>query len=76
MTKNLGTTERIIRFVLGGGVAIGALMLLLSERTLGWQIAYVALIALGADFIYTALTGYCPLYKSLGWNTAAANLHR
>jgi hypothetical protein len=75
MKKNLGTAERVVRVALGGGAALWALVQLLSAGTLGWQIAYVAIIALGADFVFTGIRGYCPLYNQLGWNTAGADSH-
>jgi hypothetical protein len=75
MKKNLGTAERVVRVVLGGGLALWALAQLLSASALGWQIAYVAFIALGVDFVVTGIRGYCPLYNKLGWNTAGPDSH-
>jgi hypothetical protein len=68
--KNLGTTERVLRVLLGGGLAIWALWLLLGGGALVQVLLYVAMIALGVDFVVTGLRGHCPLYKWLGWNTA------
>jgi len=70
MKKNLGTVERVLRVTLGGGLAIWALVLLLGGGGLIWLLSYVALIALGLDFVVTGIRGYCPLYNRLGWNTA------
>lgn len=70
MTKNLGTTERALRIVLGGALALWAVWLLLGREALVWRLFDVALIALGADFVVTGIRGYCPLYKRLGWSTA------
>ena len=68
--KNLGTTERVLRVLLGGALAVWALWLLLSGGTLVWLLLYGALIALGVDFVVTGVRGHCPLYKWLGWSTA------
>ena len=68
--KNLGMVERVLRVALGGALAIGALVLLTTANGWMWPLLDVALIALGADFVVTGIRGYCPLYKSLGWNTA------
>lgn len=68
--KNLGTTERVLRVLLGGALAIWALWLLLGGGALLQVLLYVALIALGVDFVVTGARGHCPLYKWLGWSTA------
>lgn len=68
--KNLGTVERALRITLGGAVAIAALVLFFITSGLIWRLLYVALIALGADFVVTGIRGYCPLYNRLGWSTA------
>ena len=66
---NVGIVERVIRVAGGGALAIGALVLLLGGGA--WWVAAldIAGIALGIDFVYTGLTGYCPLYNKLGWTT-------
>ena len=68
--KNLGTPERVLRVLLGGALAVWALWLLLGSGTLLQLLLYVALIALGVDFVVTGARGKCPLYKWLGWSTA------
>ena len=68
--KNLGTVERVLRVLLGGALAIWALLLLLGAGALVRVLLDVALIALGVDFVVTGIRGYCPLYKRLGWSTA------
>lgn len=73
--KNLGMTERVLRVVLGGALALWALSLFLGGDILVWQLADVALIALGLDFVTTGIRGYCPLYKRLGWSTARPERH-
>ena len=69
--KNVGTLERWVR-VLGGGLLafIGLAYLLPSPVSLPMVALGVALVLLGLDFIYTGITGYCPLYNKLGWSTA------
>lgn len=75
LMKNLAVVERVLRVALGGTVAIGALVLLLiGHDLLVWRLLYVALIALGADFVVTGVRGYCPLYKRLGWSTAPSKI--
>lgn len=68
--KNLGTTERVLRVLVGGGLAVWALWVLLGGGTLVQLLLYIALIALGVDFVVTGARGHCPLYKWLGWSTA------
>jgi hypothetical protein len=62
--------ERVVRVVLGAGVALWALSRFLDGGVLGWRLAYAAVIALGLDFVVTGVRGYCPLYRRLGWSTA------
>lgn len=68
--KNLGITERVLRVLLGGALALWALWVLLGGGTLLQVVLDIALIALGVDFVVTGVRGYCPLYKRLGWSTA------
>ena len=70
-TKNVGMGERMARGV--GGLLLAALGLSLLVGAGGppWLIAVDAvLIALGLDFAVTGVTGFCPLYRWLGWSTA------
>lgn len=69
--QNVGTIERVLRVALGGALAIWALVLLLAGGGLISLLVYIALIALGVDFVVTGVRGYCPLYNFLGWSTAA-----
>lgn len=68
--RNVGTVERLLRIALGGAVAICAALLLLNSSSVLWRLAFIALIALGVDFVVTGIRGYCPLYNLLGWSTA------
>jgi hypothetical protein len=69
--QNVGTAERWLR-VIGGGLAalVGPVLLLPAPASTGVGALGVALVLLGLDFVYTGITGYCPLYNKLGWNTA------
>ena len=67
--KNLGTTERVLRVLLGGALAGWALTRLLAGGAIAGQILDAALLALGADFVVTGIRGYCPLYRRMGWST-------
>lgn len=68
--RNVGTLERATR-IGGGAAAAGAgLYVLVSGPSLWLGGIAVAGIALGLDFIYTGVTGYCPLYAKLRWSTA------
>jgi hypothetical protein len=71
---NVGTVERVIR-VLGGGLLAAVSLLLLIGGASWWGAALeIAGIALGLDFVYTGLTGYCPLYHKLGRSTNQHNV--
>ena len=67
---NVGVVERIIRVTGGGALAVGSLLLLTGASSVWAGALEVAGIALGIDFVYTGLTGFCPLYHKLGWATA------
>jgi hypothetical protein len=60
MTRNMGTADRIIRFIVGVGI-LG----LYGALPAPWKyLALLGLIPLG-----TALTGNCPAYSILGFST-------
>ena len=68
---NVGRLERLLRVAGGGLLAVAGVVLLLATDLSWWTAsAEIALVALGIDFVYTGLTGYCPLYHRLGWSTA------
>ncbi len=63
MKKNMGGTDRIIRFIVAA--VIGVLFYMnIIEGTL----AYV-LLALAAVFVLTSFVSFCPLYALVGLNT-------
>ena len=55
MTNNVGSTDRLVRVILGIGLLLIAFM---GPRT-AW--GYLGLLPL-----ITGLLGYCPLYRALG----------
>lgn len=68
---NVGPLERLIRVVGGSLLGIVGVVLLLALDLSWWTATIeVAAILLGIDFVYTGITGYCPLYHRLGWSTA------
>ena len=69
--RNVGTAERWVR-VIGGAVLafVGLAYLLAGAGSVLAVVIGAALILLGADFVFTGITGYCPLYNRLGWSTA------
>lgn len=77
--QNVGTVERVIRIVGGGGIAlVGLIGLALFIEGIGGLLlglAFVALLLLGVDFVVTGVTGYCPLYHRFGLSTARHSPH-
>ena len=68
---NVGTSERVVRAGAGGLLAVLGVALLMSGDASAWSTGlHAAVVALGADFLVTGLTGNCPLYRWLGWSTA------
>lgn len=68
--KNVGIVDRTLRVLIGALAAvIGLGVLLPSPDSAPAGALGVALVALGVDFVYTGLTGYCPLYHRLGWSS-------
>lgn len=66
---NVGTLERVARVGGGGLLAALSLAVLIGGPSLILATLAIAGIALGLDFVYTGITGYCPLYARLGWTT-------
>ena len=63
MKKNLGGFDKVIRFFLG---IIGGL--LVYYEVIDGPLAYVVLVAV-AILMLTSLSGFCPLYGLLGFNS-------
>ena len=63
MKKNMGNTDRIIRLVLAG---ILALLWFQNIVTGTWAIVALAAAAI---FLITSLVSLCPIYSLLGINT-------
>ena len=55
MNRNIGSTDRIVRIVLG----LGLLLLAVEGPRTAW--GYIGLLPL-----ITGIAGYCPLYRVLG----------
>ena len=63
MTKNIGQTDKIIRIVLGLGLAALDFFEVVKGG-FSWVLSVVAVV-----LIVTALINFCPLYTLLGKNT-------
>jgi hypothetical protein len=64
MSKNMGTTDRAIRGIMG---IVAAALALAGLVTGIWMwVAYIV----AAVLIVTALAGFCPVYRIFGWSTA------
>ena len=66
MKKNMGSVDRIIRFLLA---AVFAYLYFagIVTGTFG-----IILVVLGAVFVLTSLVSFCPLYALVGLNTCPA----
>ncbi len=63
MKKNMGGSDRIIRFILAGVIAV-----LYFTGTITGILAN-AFLALGVIFVATSFISFCPLYSVVGLNT-------
>src|SRR5437588_12832614 len=61
-TQNVGDTERLASVLGGGALAAWGL----ADRSFGG----LALAFLGSALLYRGATGHCPMYQTLGVNTA------
>lgn len=66
MKKNMGNTDRIIRFLLAAVVAVLYFTNIITG-TLG-----IVLLVLACVFVITSLVSFCPLYALVGLNTCPA----
>jgi hypothetical protein len=62
MTKNIGAIDRITRAVLGA-------IFVLSFFFLKSSLFKIILLIFGIVLVFTAITGFCGLYKVLGIST-------
>jgi len=62
MIKNVGTIDRIIRAIVG-------IVFVLSFFFVKFFLLKVILLILGIVLIFTAITGFCGLYRVLGIST-------
>jgi hypothetical protein len=74
MQKNVGNTDRLVRLVVGGVLAVVGLAQLggvisLAAGTLGLAVGVVAVLV-GLVLVGTGYTQACLLYRPLGINTA------
>jgi uncharacterized membrane protein len=60
--RNMGSADRVACTVGGGAL----LLLGLAHGSLPG----LGLAALGGSLLYSGISGHCPLYAALGWNTA------
>lgn len=63
MTSNVGSTDKIVRFVVAVAALVGAFMVGIG-KPLGIVLVVVAVI-----MAITAVVGFCPLYRLFGMNT-------
>lgn len=63
MKKNMGNTDRIIRLVIAGVLA-----LLWFQNIITGTLGIVALVVAGV-FVLTSLVSFCPLYTLFGMNS-------
>jgi hypothetical protein len=68
MTKNVGTLDRILRFIAAGVIAI---LLLTGMLTTGWL--KIILLIFAIIFVFTGIIGWCGLYALLGISTVKKN---
>lgn len=65
MKKNMGTTDKLIRFILAA--IVGVLYYFeVIEGTLA-----IVLLALAGIFVLTSFISFCPLYKPFGISTTS-----
>ncbi|MCB2176578.1 MAG: DUF2892 domain-containing protein [Actinomycetales bacterium] len=67
MAQNEGTTDRIVRVVVGVAALAGGFVVGISTG------GGIALAAVGAIALVTGATGFCPLYRLFGLSTRPAS---
>ncbi|MET7029778.1 YgaP family membrane protein [Sediminicola luteus] len=63
MKKNMGGTDRMIRFVIAAVIGV-----LYWQKIIDGTLAYV-LLTLAGIFVLTSFVSICPLYSIVGLNT-------
>ena len=63
MKKNMGTTDRVIRFIIAAVIGV-----LYYTGTISGTLG-VVLLVLGAVFVLTSFVSFCPLYAPFGIST-------
>lgn len=63
MKKNVGSIDRLVRFILA------AILLVLVIAKVVTGVVAIVLIVLAAVFMLTGLINFCPLYAPFGINT-------
>ncbi|MCA9913955.1 MAG: DUF2892 domain-containing protein [Anaerolineae bacterium] len=66
MDRNVGTVDRILRFVLG--IVFVVLAFVLSGTSLG-AVGLIVGLGLGILMLVTASINFCPLYSAIGFRT-------
>ena len=66
MTRNMGTSDRAVRLIVG--VAL-ILLPLLGGVAAGTSWLWWGMVVAGVVFVATSLTGVCPAYSVLGLRT-------
>ena len=65
MKKNMGTTDRVIRFIVAAVIGV-----LYYTGTISGTLGIVLLV-LAAVFVLTSFVSFCPLYAPFGISTCA-----
>ena len=63
MKPNEGSTDRIVRVILG------IVLIIIGWPVLGNSVLGVVLDVIGVILLITAITGFCTIYRLLGINT-------
>jgi hypothetical protein len=71
MTRNMGTTDRLVRGLLVAPLAAAAAVLVGAGSVGG-----ILLLVLAAVMVATAASGSCPLYRLVGLSTCPARRTR
>lgn len=64
---NITPAERVGRILLGIIGTVGGFLLLTGSPTVLTGTLEVLLVLAGLDLVVTGATGYCPLYRKLGY---------